>query len=105
MSENIRPRGFFQPICQILKTDANFEKGTSEKEVRWNLTPFQGHVNNLCLNELKFRANYKELLQLIFYIIGDYVPDFGNYRLSDATSHARFISKPIYCLKICLFRM
>lgn len=86
----------------------NFTKGTLDEEVLRNLTESQmEYVKNFCLNALKchyVRADYKELLQLTLHFIGEHVPDFNQFRLPGATSHARFMSKCIYCLKIFLFR-
>lgn len=61
-------------------------------------------INQFCRNQLKhdqIRSDYKELLELTITFLGD---DGGAFRTCGATSHARFMSKAIYCLKIFLFR-
>lgn len=61
-------------------------------------------INQFCRNQLEhtqIRGDYKELLELTITFLGD---DGGAFRTCGATSHARFMSKAIYCLKIFLFR-
>lgn len=86
----------------------NFTKGTLDEVVLHNLPSSQfEYLKSFCLNALKchyVRADYKELLQLTLHFIGEQVPHFTQFRLPGATSHARFMSKCIYCLKMFLFR-
>lgn len=61
-------------------------------------------IKHFCLNQLKhkqIRDDYKELLQLSISFLGG---DGGDFYTCGSTSHARFMSKCIYCLKIFLFR-
>lgn len=53
------------------------------------------------LQRKQIRDDYKELLELALTFLGD---KCGNFRTCGATSHARFMSKCIYCIKIYLFR-
>lgn len=60
-----------------------------------------------CLSKLQSfhaRLDYKELLELSMIFIGEDVPNFKDYRLPGATSHARFMAKAIYDYKMFLFR-
>lgn len=64
-------------------------------------------ILNYCLVNLKqthSRRDYKELLQLVISFLGGTVPNFNTFRIPGATSHARWMSKAIYTLKIYLFR-
>lgn len=62
-------------------------------------------IKEFCRKQLQhdqIRGDYKELLELTITFLG------GNriaFRTCGATSHARFMSKAIYCLKIFLFRV
>lgn len=61
-------------------------------------------IKQFCRKQLKhkqIRSDYKELLELSLTFLGD---DGGAFRTCGATSHARFMSKAIYCLKIFLYR-
>lgn len=61
-------------------------------------------IMQFCQNQLKhtqIRSDYKELVELTINFLGG---DGGTFRTCGATSHARFMSKAIYCLKIFLFR-
>ncbi|XP_043476309.1 uncharacterized protein LOC122507578 [Leptopilina heterotoma] len=61
-------------------------------------------IKQFCRNQLQksqIRGDYKELLELTITFLGENV---GPFRTCGATSHARFMSKAIYCLKIFLFR-
>lgn len=53
------------------------------------------------LEQKQIRGDYKELLQLTITFLGG---DGGNFCTCGATSHARWMSKCIYALKIFLFR-
>lgn len=60
---------------------------------------------NFCLKYLAkvhIRHDYRELLQLAIIFLGGSIPNF-TFRTPGATSHARFMSKAIYCLKIYMF--
>lgn len=55
-------------------------------------------IKYFCKNQLKhdqIRGEYKELLELTITFLGD---DDGAFRTCGATSHARFMSKAIYCM-------
>lgn len=61
-------------------------------------------IKNFCHQQLQLtqiRADYKELLQLSLTFLGE---DCDVFKTCGATSHARFMSKGIYVLKIFLFR-
>lgn len=61
-------------------------------------------IKQFCRNQLQhkqIRGDYQELLELAITFVGG---DGGNFHPCGATSHARFMSKGIYCLKIFLFR-
>lgn len=67
----------------------------------------RGTILNYCLDNLKqahSRRDYKELLQLVVTFLGGTVPNFNTFRIPGATSHARWMSKCIYALKMYLFR-
>lgn len=54
------------------------------------------------LTKVHIRHDYRELLQLAFIFLGGSIPNF-TFRAPGATSHARFMSKAIYCLKMYMF--
>lgn len=87
---------------------STFKSGILDEEVvRVLTTSHVDYLKNFCINALKLhyvRADYKELLELTLHFIGERVPDFSQFRLPGATSHARFMAKCIYCYKIFLFR-
>lgn len=56
---------------------------------------------NQQLHQTQIRADYKELLQLTIMFLGEVG---GSFRIPGPTSHARFMGKAIYILKIYLFR-
>lgn len=61
-------------------------------------------IKNYCNQQLKedhTRDDYREFLQLALIFLG---VDCGNFRAPGATSHARWMAKGIYSLKIFLFR-
>lgn len=63
-------------------------------------------IKSFCLNLLKekhARADYKEFLELVLLFLGE---DLGEYHFKKpgAISHARWMSKAIYSLKVFLFR-
>lgn len=61
-------------------------------------------IQNFCreqLQHVQIRGDYKEFLELIITFLGG---NGGAFRTCGATSHTRFMSKAIYCLKIFLFR-
>lgn len=97
----------FSKYWKSIKT-SDFQSGLLDEEIVQILT--SSHLKclkNFCINALKnryVRADYKELLQLTLHFIGEEVPDFIQFRLPGATSHARFMAKCIYSLKIFLFR-
>lgn len=75
---------------------SDFKSGILDEEVQKVLTPteIESH-KNFCLAALSsyyVRADYKELLQLSLLFIGEYVPNFTQFRLPGATTHARFMS-------------
>lgn len=53
------------------------------------------------LQQMQIRADYKEFLQLTLTFLGE---DGMNFFTCSSTSHARFMGKGLYCLKIFLFR-
>ncbi|XP_053967780.1 uncharacterized protein LOC128869270 isoform X1 [Anastrepha ludens] len=86
----------------------SFKSGISENEVRKVFTIAEVEIfKNFCLTALNSHhtcANYKELLQLSLLFVGEDVPNFSQVRSPGATSHARFMSKCLYCYKMFLFR-
>lgn len=61
-------------------------------------------IKDFCRNQLQrvqIRGDYQELLELAITFLGG---NGGVFRTCGATSHARFMSKCIYCLKMFLFR-
>lgn len=61
-------------------------------------------IKQFCCERLEhkqIRGDYRELLELSLTFLGG---DGGNFRACGATSHARFMSKCIYSLKMFLFR-
>lgn len=60
-----------------------------------------------CLSKLRSyheRHDYKDLLELSSKFVGEDDPNFTQFRLPGATSHARFMLKAIYNYKMFLFR-
>lgn len=86
----------------------NFQSGLMDEEIRAKLTAAEITLHkNFCSKALESeyaRGDYKELLQLSMLFIGEDVPNFTHLRLPGATSHARFMSKEIYCYKMFLLR-
>lgn len=82
-----------------------FLPGLDDSIVRAKISDDESEqIKQFCRNQLKhdqIRGDYKELLELTITFCGD---DGGAFRTCGATSHARFMSKAIYCLKIFLFR-
>ena len=86
----------------------NFKNGMVDEKVRnsMGLDEIELH-KEFCLTKLRFyheRMDYKELLELSLIFIGGNVPNFKQFRLPGATSHARFMAKAIYIYKMFLFR-
>ncbi|CAH0556961.1 unnamed protein product [Brassicogethes aeneus] len=82
-----------------------FKFGFDDEIVRSKISDEESEVvKKFCCEQLKreqIRADYKELLQLTLAFLGK---DCGDFRTCSSTSHARFMGKAIYCLKIFLFR-
>lgn len=82
-----------------------FQHGLEDEFIRSKISDHDSEqIKEFCskqLQKMQIRADYQELLQLtISFLGGDSTP----FRTCGATSHARFMSKAIYCLKIFLFR-
>lgn len=79
--------------------------GLNDSIVRSNISDEEcQQIKDFCLGQLKqkqIRGDYRELLELTLTFLG--VEDY-DFRACGATSHARFMSKCIYSLKIFLFR-
>ncbi|XP_049308429.1 uncharacterized protein LOC125777466 [Bactrocera dorsalis] len=77
--------------------------GIMDEEVRRALNTEECEANkefwikNIAKDHI--RHDYKELLQLMFIFLGGSTPNFS-FRALGATSHARFMSKAIYALKM-----
>lgn len=86
----------------------DFKSGMLDEKVKKAISPTEAELlTKFCLAALQshyVRAEYKELLQLSLLFIGEDVPDFSGFRPPSATSHARFMSKDLYCYKMFLFR-
>lgn len=66
----------------------------------------QTDIKTFCLAELKVqqhRADYKEFLQTVLLFLGEDMPDY-HFCPPGAISHARWMAKGIYNIKIFLFR-
>lgn len=86
----------------------NFKSGISDEDVEKLFTVGELEYHKIfCLEALKsqyVRADYKEVLQMSLLFIGEKPPGFSGFRAPGATTHARFMSKNIYCFKMFLFR-
>lgn len=84
----------------------SFKSGLEDEVVRSNITDIQcDEVKIFCRHNLSkphCRHEYKEFLQLVLLFLGDAVE--SEIRPPGPTSHARFMGKGIYDLKIFLFR-
>lgn len=83
-----------------------FQSGLEMKKVKLALQAKEiDELINFCFEQLKLnhsRADHKELLELtILFLGGNFSTKF---RMPGAMSHARWLSKAIYSLKMCLFR-
>lgn len=82
-----------------------FNSGFDDSIVRSKISKEEcEQIKDFRRKQLQFdqiRGDYKEFLELTITFLGD---DGGDFRTCGATSHARFMSKCIYCLKIFLFR-
>lgn len=82
-----------------------FSTGLSDSIVQSKISNQEcQQIKDFCHQQLQrdqIRGDYKELLELSLTFLGD---DGGAFRTCGATSHARFMSKCIYSLKIFLFR-
>lgn len=97
-----------------------FTPGIADPIIKDSLEDVADDLIKFCKAKLKqkfVRADYKELLQLTLIFLGSNAKDDessdesdgdGNdnitFRAPGATSHARWMAKAIYVLKICLFR-
>lgn len=83
----------------------SFKCGLDDEIVRSKISEEDcDEVKHVCYQNLQkdqIRADYKEFLQLTVTFLGG---NGGNFRTCSSTSHARFMGKAIYCLKIFLFR-
>lgn len=64
-------------------------------------------LKNICLENLKkthYRNDYRKFLELSLIFLGGTVPNFPDFHIPSAISHARFMAKCIYSLKILFFR-
>lgn len=86
----------------------NTEIGIMDEQVKSVINVHQIDLHNkFCIEKLNSphaRADYKEFLELSLIFVGQKVPNFKQFRLLGATSHARFMAKAIYSYKIFLFR-
>lgn len=83
----------------------SFTSGTDDEIVCSKISPEERRdIINFCnsqLTKLHSREDYKEMIQLALIFLGE---GHFNFRIPGATSHARWMSKAIYSLKIFLFR-
>lgn len=103
------------PTVQMFQRFANcwtdidktkFEPGTKDEIVKASLEDYADDIINFCKEELKkksVRRDYEELLQLCLIFMGDDGRIF-TFRPPGAMSHARWMAKLIYSLKMFLFR-
>lgn len=83
----------------------SFATGIDDEIVRSKISQAERKdITEFCYNQLtkmQNREDYKEMIQLALTFLGQ-----GNFKFKTpgATSHARWMSKAIYCLKIFLFR-
>lgn len=82
-----------------------FNHCLDDAKIRSKISDEDGNqIKQFCQNQLQttqIRGDYKELLELVFIFLGG---EAAHFHPCSATSHARFMSKKIYCLKIYLFR-
>lgn len=82
-----------------------FKSGVDDSIIRSKLSDDEcNEIMDFCVKQLELkqiRGDYKELLQLTVTFLGGGASPF---QTCGATSHARFMSKCIYSLKIFLFR-
>lgn len=85
----------------------SYVPGINNEIVRDSLNAVSDDIIQFCKAQLKEkmpRDDYKELLQLTLRFLGeDGQADFVKFRVPGAISHARFMSKAIYSLKIFMF--
>lgn len=86
----------------------NFQTGMSDAKVKIVLNDeIRAEIIGFCKHELKdkkiARDDYRELLQLTLIFVGGEDPEKIRFRAPGADSHARWMSKAIYSLKIFLF--
>lgn len=83
----------------------SFKSGLEDPIVRSKISNADCEaIKNFCnqqLQQTQIPADYKELLQLTITFLGEVG---GSFRTPGPTSHARFMGKGIYTLKIYLFR-
>lgn len=81
--------------------------GVHEDEVSVKIpVPVQIEIKSFCLNLLKekhARADYKEFLELVLLFLGEDLADY-HFKKPGVMSHARWMSKAIYSLKMFLYR-
>lgn len=81
----------------------DFKIGIMDEEVQRAISVDECQSSKeFCIESLAkdhIRHDYKELLQLTFIFLGGIIPNFS-FRAPGATSHARFMSKAIYALKM-----
>lgn len=84
---------------------ANYQSGISDGIVSQNISNEECEkMKTFCRERLAVkqpRGDYKEFLQLALIFLGENV---ARFHIPGATSHARFMSKAIYSLKIFIFR-
>ena len=61
------------------------------------------HFAQMALNTEKYRHDYKELLELSILFLGGEVPLY-QFKRPGAITHARWMSKVLYCLKMWMFQ-
>lgn len=88
--------------------DAKSFKSGIDDEIVANAIPPEERteIMNFCLKNLgkqQYRADYKEFLELTVIFLGGTIPDYS-LRTPGPTSHARWMAKGIYMLKMFLLR-
>lgn len=84
-----------------------FDSGITDLFVCTSVDHDRFKIINFCLETLKVqqcRDDYKELLELSLIFLGATPPNGISFRYPGAFSHARWMSKAIYSLKIYMFR-
>lgn len=85
----------------------SFKSGIEDETVANAISPAERtEIMNFCLRNLEkkqYRDDYKEFLELTVIFLGGTLPDY-TLRVPGPTSHARWMAKAIYMLKMFLLR-